>query len=105
MKEFSTTLPKITVPQYDGTMRFNYNVKEFDDGYTYDSIDVAGEFTRDNICYAFLLEHYESQEIDELVSYLCNSDKTIDKLRWSAYQALKAEINGWIDLLLGVSFE
>lgn len=105
MKVFSTTTPVSTAPQENGTTRFNYNVKEVDDGYSYDSVDVAGEFTRENICHAFLLGHYEGQEIDELVSTLCNSRVALDKLRWAAYKALKSEINGWIDYILGNDFE
>ena len=104
-KEFSETRPEATVPQQNGTVRFNFNIKEVENGFSYDSVDVAGEFTRNNICHAFLLGHYEQSEIDELLSTLCESDEPIDKLRWDGYNALKAVINGWIDIQLGSDFE
>lgn len=105
MRKSATKRPETTEQQANGTTTFNFDVvKIANKKYEHSSIDVAGEFTRANITHAFMLEHYSQEEIDRINSVTSQSESAMDVLKMQSFNALQAEINGWIDNELGISF-
>lgn len=105
MREFSPTLPPTTEQQPNGTIKYNYDIEQVDGGYRYSVLYVAGNFTRANIEYAYLLEFYTSQEIDEIIGVISHSDKPIDIIKKQMFNAIKAMINGFVDADFGPDFK
>jgi hypothetical protein len=105
MREFSPTLPQTTEQQPNGTTKYNYDIEQVDGGYRYSPLYVAGNFTRSNIEYAYLLEFYTPQDIDEIIGVISHSDKPIDIIKTQMFNAIKAMINGFIDSDFGPDFK
>jgi len=100
------TRPETMQNQANGSVRFAYDVvKNGKNDYTYSVLDVAGEPNRANIEHAFLLEHYSGEEIDRIKGVTSHSDDATDVLKTNTFEALKAEINGFINKELGYNFE
>lgn len=105
MNKTSKTYPVIFAPNGFGSHEFNYNIVETENGYTYDSVDVAGEPTRDNIKYVLMLEHYTQEEIYEMENVKRFSTKKADKTAYETYLDKKTECNNIISEMLGADFK
>lgn len=105
MNKTSETCPVIFAPNNFGGHEFNHNIVEAENGYTYDSIDVVGEPTRDNIKYALMLEHYTQEEIYEMENVKRLSTKKVDKTAYETYLDKKTECNDIISEMLGADFK
>ena len=101
----SETYPVIFAPNGFGGHVFIYNIVETEYGYTYDSVDVAGEPTRDNIKYVLMLEHYTQEEIYEMENVKRLSTKKADKTEYKTYLDKKTKCNDIISEMLGADFK
>lgn len=68
---------------------FNWNVTESENGFEFDTVQVAGETTPENIKYAMMLEHYTAEEIYDMETVKKKSSKTKDKAAYREYKKLK----------------
>lgn len=100
MKKTSETRPETIARNQYGGYEFNWNVTAIDGGFSYESVDVAGELTRANIKYAMMRERYTGEEITQYEN-IHHADPQSTDLGVLAYLAVKTWVEGIITTELG----
>lgn len=100
MRKTSENRPETLVPGQYGGYEFNWNITETEGGFSYESVDVAGELTRANIKYAMMREHFDGEHITAMENANAENPQTGD-LAVMAYLAVKAWVEAVIEQELG----